>query len=301
MSTDGSFQPETAPVGYYGLPIVKAHGWKDVIGIYFFTGGLAGASSVLAAAAELAGQPRLARHARRSAMVGLIPSPFLLVADLSRPDRFLNMLRVCKPTSPMSVGTWLLSVYGSCSAVAAALDELGVAPRLRRGLTVAAGPLGSMMTTYTAVLISDTATPAWHEARRSLPFLFATSAAASAGAITAALSTVEGRAHPAPRRLAVLGALGQLTTARHMSRRLGLLDTYTTDAATYRYSHASRALSISGAVGLALGKNHRALTLLAALAVAAGSLAERLAILRAGTASAQDPAHVLGSPPGPPT
>lgn len=98
--------------------------------------------------------------------------------------------------------------------------------------------------------------------------------------MTAALSTVEGRAHPAPLRLAVLGALGQLATARHMSRRLGLLDIYTTDAATYRYSQASRALSIAGAVGLALGKNHRALTLLAALAVAPGSLSERLATLR---------------------
>ncbi|MEJ7799097.1 MAG: NrfD/PsrC family molybdoenzyme membrane anchor subunit, partial [Ilumatobacter sp.] len=116
MTRQAAMEPATtgaseAQLGYYGKPIVRPHIWEDSIAWYFFTGGLAGASSVLAAAAELAGRPRLARHARRAAMVGLVPSPVFLIADLGRPARFYNMLRVFKPTSPMSVGSWLLSVY----------------------------------------------------------------------------------------------------------------------------------------------------------------------------------------------
>ena len=123
-----------ATVGYYGKPIVEPHVWKDYIGWYFFTGGLAGASSVIAAVAELAKQPALARHARRASMIGLLPSPALLVADLGRPKRFVYMLRVMKPTSPMSVGSWLLALYSPLAAGSAMLGELHVVPRLRRAL-----------------------------------------------------------------------------------------------------------------------------------------------------------------------
>jgi hypothetical protein len=283
----------TTALGYYGKPIVEPHVWKDYIGWYFFTGGLAGASSVVAAAAELAGKPALARHARRSAMAGLLPSPVLLIADLGRPKRFAYMLRVLKPTSPMSVGSWLLALYSPLAAGAAALGELDFAPGTRRAATIGAGIVGPAIATYTAVLVADTATPVWHEARRELPTLFAASAAASAGAVTTVLSALSGPRDRDAARIGALAAVGEVVVATVMKRRLGPLDTYRTDPAAQRLDHAARVLSIAGAALLALDRRRRASAIAGALAIAAGSACERLAVLRAGTASATDPSSTL--------
>ncbi|MCU1398069.1 MAG: Polysulfide reductase, NrfD, partial [Acidimicrobiales bacterium] len=225
MTTTSASEAEAAP-GYYGHPIVKAHVWKGYIGWYFFTGGLAGASSILAAAADLSGRPDLARHARRAALIGLVPSPALLVADLGRPKRFMNMLRVVKPTSPMSIGSWLLAVYGPGAAAAAVLDHVHVLPRVRRVSTVLAGTVGAAVATYTAVLVADTATPVWHEARNDLPPLFAASAGASGGAATAALAALSGRPSRAAGLIGAVGATTEIALSELMRRRLGDLDTY---------------------------------------------------------------------------
>lgn len=289
--------PDTLKVGdrsgYYGKPIVESHVWKDYVGWYFFTGGLAGASSTIAAIAELAGRPQLARHARRAAMIGLLPSPALLIADLGRPSRFVYMLRVLKPTSPMSVGSWLLAVYSPVAVAATALDQFALAPRLRRATTVAAGLAGAGVATYTGVLVADTATPAWHEARRELPVLFAASAAASAGGVTTALSAISGRPNKSAARIGVVGAITEIVAAAVMRQRLGDLDTYTSDAPARRFDLASRTLSLAGAAMLTFGRKRRLVAIAGGLAVAAGSLCERLAVLRAGTASANDPRSVL--------
>lgn len=281
--------------GYYGMAIVAPHVWKDLIGAYFFTGGLAGASSLLAAVAQLTGRTTLAGHARRAALVGLVPSPVLLIADLGRPARFMNMLRVCKPTSPMSVGTWVLSIYGPAASGAALLGTLGFAPRLGRMLTLFAGGLGPVMATYTAVLVGDTATPVWHEARAELPFVFAASAAASAGAVTSALAVLSGRCEPAAQRMAVAGAVAEVAAATRMRARLGPLDTYRTDRGARRYDRLARLLSLTGAAGLAFGGRRRPLLLASSAAISAGSYCERIAVLRAGTASASDPQAVIRS------
>ena len=284
-------------VGYYNQPILKPHPWKDYIGWYFFTGGLAGASSVIAAAADLAGQPSLAKHARRASLIGLLPSPALLIADLGRPKRFIYMLRVVKPTSPMSVGSWLLAAYGACASGAAGLGELHVMPRMQRALTLAAGATGAGVATYTGVLVADTATPVWHEARRELPFLFAASAGASAGAVTMALSAITGPADRKAARVAIAGAIAEVALGAVMRRRLGPLDTYRTDPRAHRLDLASRLLSFGGAAGIVAARRSRPLSIVAAAAVAAGSACERLAVLRAGVASANDPKSVLT--PGP--
>jgi formate-dependent nitrite reductase membrane component NrfD len=281
------------PAGYYGKPIVEAHVWKDYIGWYFFTGGLAGASSTIAAVAELADRPVLARHARRAALIGLLPSPGLLIADLGRPGRFAYMLRLVKPTSPMSVGSWLLAGYSPFALGSALLDECGRAPRLRRATTVLAGCLGPAIATYTGVLVADTATPVWHEARRELPALFASSAAASAGAVTTMLSAVSGRPDRSASRVATVGALSEVAVGVVMRRRLGDLDTYRSDAAARRLDRASRSLSLGGATLLVVGRKRRLGSCLGGLAISAGSVCERLAVLRAGTASANDPRSVL--------
>lgn len=279
--------------GYYGKPIVAAHEWKDYIGWYFFTGGLAGASSTIAAVADLAGRSTLARHARRAAMIGLLPSPVLLIADLGRPSRFAYMLRVLKPTSPMSVGSWLLAAYSPFAASAAVTDFLDIAPRIRRGSTLVAGLVGPGIATYTGVLVADTATPAWHEAHRELPVLFAASAAASAGAATAVLAAMSGRPEPSSVRIGVAGAVAEVVTSTVMRRRLGDLDTYKSDPRARRLDRASRVLSLAGAAVLAGGRGRRSTSIVGGLAVAAGSACERLAVLRAGTASANDPRSVL--------
>ena len=280
-------------VGYYGKPIVEPHVWKDYIGWYFFTGGLAGASSVIAAVAELAKQPALARHARRASMIGLLPSPAQLIADLGRPKRFVYMLRVMKPTSPMSVGSWLLALYAPLAAGSAMLGELHVVPRLRRALTIGAGLVGPTIATYTGVLVADTATPVWHRARRELPMLFASSAAATAGAVTTMLSCLDGRRLGAAARVASAGAVAEVFTATLMKRRLGELDTYRTDPAAARLDIAGRRLSLAGAALMIVAGRRRTLSIVAGAGIAAGSACERLAVLRAGTASANDPRSVL--------
>ena len=60
---------------------------------------------------------------------------------------------------------------GPAAGAAALLGTLGLVPKLTRILTLAAGGLGPVLATYTAVLVSDTATPVWHEARAQLPFV----------------------------------------------------------------------------------------------------------------------------------
>ena len=144
-------------------------------------------------------------------------SGVLLVADLGRPTRFLNMLRVAKVTSPMSVGTWLLSAFGTAVAAATASEVTGIGRRTGRVAEAVAAALAPAMATYTAVLVADTAVPAWHDARHELPFVFAGGAAASSGALAVLLVPDAAAAG----RLAVGGAVVELVAAELLQRRLG--------------------------------------------------------------------------------
>src|SRR5919206_2534137 len=118
--------PEEEVRSYYGRAVLKEPVWSREIPWYFFAGGLAGASSGLALVARLTGNERLARRALLAALGGATASPVLLVRDLGRPDRFYNMLRVFKPTSPMSMGTWILTSFGPSAGGAAPGDGVGV-------------------------------------------------------------------------------------------------------------------------------------------------------------------------------
>ena len=124
--------PRADPRTYYDRPVLKKPVWKWYIPAYFFTGGMAGASSTLAFAARLRGNDRLARRAGLISLAGIAVSPALLIADLGRPDRFYNMLRVAKPTSPMSMGTWLIAIFGPLTGAAAVSDVTGVLPWIGR-------------------------------------------------------------------------------------------------------------------------------------------------------------------------
>ena len=106
----------TDALSYYGRPIIKEPVWQPDIPLYLFTGGLAGASDLLALGAQFSGNRRLRTSALAAATFGTTISPYFLIKDLGRPLRFLNMLRVVKVTSPMSVGTWIFSALGTMTA-----------------------------------------------------------------------------------------------------------------------------------------------------------------------------------------
>ena len=287
-----SVVPESEARSYYGRPVLKEPTWTWEIPVYFFAGGLAGASADLALVARLSGNDALARRALLVALGGAAVSPVLLISDLGRPARFLNMLRVFKPTSPMSVGTWILSSFGPAAGLAAASDVLGIFPRLGRVAEGAAALLGPGLATYTAVLLADTSVPVWHEGRRELPLIFAASSAASAGAAAAILAPTDD-AGPA-RRLAVGGALLEIAAAKVMKRRMGsfLAEPYEQEAG--RYDKLATALSGFGAavVGLA-GRASRKASIAGGALVLAGAALERWSIYKAGFQSSRDPKYTV--------
>jgi hypothetical protein len=284
--------PEEEVRSYYGRPVLKEPTWTWEIPCYFFFGGLAGASSVLSLSARVAGNETLARRALLVSLGGATVSPVLLIMDLGRPERFYNMLRVVKPTSPMSLGTWVLSAFGTSTGAAVAGDLLGVFPRLGRLAGALSALLGPALSTYTAVLITDTSVPVWHEARRELPLVFAASSAASAGA-AAAMLTSAGDATPA-RRLAVGGALAELGTTELMKHRLGsfLAEPYEKGKAR-RFDKLSKVCTGAGATLMALFGRRRASTAAGGALILAGSALARWSIFRAGFQSARDPKYTV--------
>src|SRR6266513_2447222 len=132
-------------LSYYGRPIIKEPVWKPEIPLYFFAGGLAGASATLSLGARLTRNEPLARASLFAAAAAVSVSPPLLIKDLGRPARFYNMLRVFKVTSPMSVGTWIVSASGTASGVAAACEMTGLLPRVRAAAQSVSGLLGPAM------------------------------------------------------------------------------------------------------------------------------------------------------------
>lgn len=277
---------------YYGTPVLHEPTWKSDIGWYLFTGGLAGASSVLAAGAELAGARPVARTARLAALAGIGASPIFLIRDLGRPARAANMLRVLRPTSPMSVGSWLLTAYGPLAGGAALGELLGRLPRLGRLAGFGAAALGPAVATYTGVLVADTAIPAWHEARGVLPYLFAASAAASAGGVVSAVLPSEQAG--LARRLGAMGAAGEVLIAERMVSSLGEVGRPYREGRAGRFQQMAKVLGMASAVLLTFGRNRRWATAVGGVAGATGAACERFAVLNAGRQSARDPKATVG-------
>jgi formate-dependent nitrite reductase membrane component NrfD len=256
---------------------------------------------MLAAGADLTGRPRLRKVSRVGALASILASLYFLVADLGRPERFHHMLRVAKPSSPMSMGTWILTAYGPGAAVAAGAELMP--GRLRRtwlgrlvgwlarpaGLWAAATAPG--VASYTAVLLSHTAVPAWHEAHPYLPFVFTGSAAASGGGLGMLLAPVS-ESGPA-RRMAIAGAGMEVAASRLMEKRLGLsAEAYTTGKA-HRLRKWSEMLTVGGAVGAVVGGRNRPVLAVSGLALLAGSALQRFGVFEAGVESTRDPKYVV--------
>jgi DMSO reductase anchor subunit len=249
---------------YHDLPLLKPPVWTWEVPAYFFVGGAAGAAAVLAAAAQLAGpkNEKLVRDARWIAAIGANLSAPLLIADLGRPARFLNMLRVFKAQSPMSVGAWTLAVFGAGSTAAVFVPN-----KMLANLAAAvAAASGMVMSTYTGVLIGATTVPVWKEHVELLPVHFGASALGSA----CALLELRGNRSDALNSLALGAAIFESLPAVDGEQKTLM-----------RVSHA-----LSGPVALAFRLfGHRKA---AAVSTLLGSLATRFAWVEAGRRSALD-------------
>jgi formate-dependent nitrite reductase membrane component NrfD len=291
--------PDVEFTSYYGRPVLKSAPWTADVPAYLFTGGVAGGSALLAAGADLAGAARLRRTGRLGAIGGLLVSIALLVHDLGRPSRFLNMMRVAKVSSPMSVGTWILTAFGMPAAVAAAGEFRGHLPkRLARLLGrvdtpagLAAAALAPAVMSYTAVLISDTATPSWHEGYREMPFVFVGSAASAAGGL--ALLTVPTAQAGAARRFAVGGAVLELAAEQAMEASMGLAAEPLHHGTPGRLMRAARLCTVAGTLAAVAGRHNRAVSAAAGASLLAGSAFTRFGIFHAGQESARDPKYTV--------
>jgi hypothetical protein len=197
-------------MSYQDQPLLKPPVWTWEIPVYFFVGGAAGASAAIALAAQLTrGDEALIRDARVIALSGAVLSGPLLISDLGRPERFLNMLRVFKPQSPMSVGVWTLTAFSGAS-----LAAVFVPTKVLKDLAgLVAGATGLVMATYTGVLLGVTAIPEWKNNAHFLPVHF------GASSLGAAVSMLELRGH----RDDALQALGVGATLFETGAELGKL------------------------------------------------------------------------------
>jgi hypothetical protein len=273
---------------YYDLPLLKKPVWTWEVPVYFFVGGAAGASAMIGLAAQLSdADKRLIRDARWIAAIGANLSAPLLIADLGRPSRFLNMLRVFKPQSPMSVGAWLLAGFGGASTAAIVLPR-----RFADAAAVASATLGLGMATYTGVLLGATSIPVWSKHVALLPMHFAASAAGSA------VSILEWRGH----RHDALNAIG--LTAAFFETITGARIEMTDDIESrpLRQGRTGTITRIGGVLSgpvpfllRLLGSRSKKTRRLAAASTIAGSLLTRMAWVGAGRASARDARPELGS------
>jgi hypothetical protein len=224
-------------------------------------------------------------------------SGYFLVSDLGRPERLHHMLRVAKPTSPMSMGTWVLSAFGAAAGAAAVAEAAPLLPSklARKALPpigaaagLAAAAVAPALATYTAVLLADTATPSWHAAYPDLPFVFAGSALASG----AGVGLIADPAPPA-RRLAVLGGALELYGAHRIESGLGLLSEPYRTGRPGHFLRAGRALTAAGVAGAFLGRRSRVISALSGVSLLAASVLTRFGIFEGGMASAKDPKYTV--------
>jgi formate-dependent nitrite reductase membrane component NrfD len=268
--------------------------WEWSIPTYYYIGGLAGAALVLGAATEFTRRQDLeclVKRCHRVGFFGCCISGALLIYDLGRPSRFFNMLRVFRPTSPMNVGTWILSCAGGTSMMSVIFrGRSGFLGPIGKSASYLSGTFGMALATYTGVLISNTAIPVWQESRRIVPLLFAASSMASVGSLFGMIAG--GRQE---RRITkTFGTIGQLAEIaagiameRQVSRvpRVGLPLNVGVSGAMWK---TAALLTATSFVAGALPNPSRARRIAAGVLGTLGCLLMRFAIERAGVASARD-------------
>jgi len=286
--------------GYYGQAVVKPPVWTWEVPLYFFFGGMAGMSAVIASGAIIFHHVDLALAAMWVACIaGAILSPVLLIMDLGRPHLFLNMLRVFKHRSAMSMGAWILSAFGACAVPGLIALELhahqifpGTLDQLVRVAAAificAAAIFGTLLATYTGVLIGATAIPAWFLHRTLLPIHFGTAGLGSAAALLELLG----------HRIAALNFLGFYAAAVETALLIWLsLDKHgAADRAIHE--HGSGWLIRIGEIlngPLALILRFFGLVPFAAISFLIGALVSRLGWIAVGKVSGSDPESVFAA------
>jgi hypothetical protein len=277
---------------YYGRPIIKPPVWKTPdVPLYLFLGGAAGSSSIMAAMADLTDRPALTRNARYVSGGAAIASVVFLVHDLGRPERFLHMLRVIKPTSPLSIGSYILAPFSAAAGATAAVELLGWFPRLKRFGGVVAALFGGPLATYTGVLFANTAVPSWHAAHKELPFVFGASGMAAGGGLTMAISPIE-EAGPS-RKMAVAGAVVELAAMHRVETEFGIVSEPYHEGKAGKLLRAAKSCTAAGAALTVVAGRRRAGAVAAGALLAAGSLLTRFGVFEAGMASAKDPKYTV--------
>lgn len=295
----GSPLPKASPqTGYYQQHLLKEPQWTPLIPLYFFVGGASGSLGVIGSLADLIGEnDDLARNARHMATAGSMISSVLLIADLGRPSRFLNMLRVFKPQSAMSVGSWVLSGFSAFAAASTLADILdtqvdgsSIATFLRTIGRTGCTVLGMPFHNYTGVLIGATAIPVWNNRVRSLPREFGMSGLQSAVGLLELAGETDSSA---------LNAIGLLAAAFETWEGIELLRTHDRELAPTKEGLTGALIQtagiLSGPLPIALRlasllapKKKRRLRQAAAISGIVGSLCLRYGWVAAGTASARD-------------
>jgi formate-dependent nitrite reductase membrane component NrfD len=303
---------------YFDLPVLRKSHWGWEIIVYFFVGGASAASAGLSLLADRpGGDPKLVRNGRYTALVGSALSSLLLVMDLGRPERFLNMLRIVKLKSPMSVGVYTLITFSSNAGleVASQLRADGVLPFdpagwIPRPLRIAVlGISSAYMATYTGVLLSATAIPVWFSGRRHIPAIFVLSAVTTGCALQSLLLALTGGDDRTIKRLETIelvSSLGEIAMLRDYERRAG-------DAAKplFKGPRGDRLRTWTFGLGIAVPallnlpsvlsgrpahKPHRLRTIVASALALAGGYVLREAFIEAGRDSADDPRAYLRHP-----
>src|SRR5262245_14422036 len=285
--------------GYYGQPVVRPPVWTWEIPIYFFVGGLGGMSAVIGFSAMLFHHFDVTRTAMWVAAIASVLSPILLVFDLGRPRLFINMLRVFKPQSAMSMGAWILTAFGTCVVpglialetktfhlFAGTVDQiLGVVAAI---LIFGSAIFGMLLATYTGVLIGTTVIPAWFLHHKLLPIHFGTAGLGSAAALLELLG----------QRIAPLNAIGFFAAAVETVLLIWLsLDKH---GAADRAIHEHRSGWLIRIGGVLTGPVPLMLRVfgvipLAAISFLVGALVSRFGWIAVGKTSGRDPEAVFAS------
>jgi formate-dependent nitrite reductase membrane component NrfD len=289
-------------VTHYGMQAVKPtpFGWH--VGVYLTLSALSGASQIIAAIAERFGRRRMrtvVRNGRYLAFAGGAIGPLLLMQDLKTPRRWYNMLRIFRRTSPMSIGSYVLSAFGAASGATAMgqwLRDRGGSGRLARIAEVPAAAAGVGMLTYTGALLTSTSTPLWASEAPHLSARFAASGIAAGASALSLFESLAGRSANA--RVLDRLAVGATATYAVLSRTA---HTQVENAGVAEPLHEGvhgalhaigGALSVPvplacHALALLCGRRSRALSIAAAVSLLAGTAIKRYAYLEAGKASAK--------------
>lgn len=289
----GPFPQPGPAMGYHNNPVLKPPTWTWQVPLYFFVGGVAGISALIALVAHVAGNAALLRAGLWIGFAGALISAPLLIADLGRPSRFLNMLRVFKRRSTMSVGAWTLVAFSSAVALAVICRELIVAgygfPFLLALEWVAEifGALsGLILASYTSVLLGVTAIPVWSENRKLVPAVFLTGAMGSAGGVLELLGFLV----PATQLIGIVSSTVEIIIAIMIEVRNRYVDRPLREGTVGWLTRAGAALAGPISLLLRIFAGHNALgRSLAALCFIVGALIARYAWIGAGRVSSRDP------------